>query len=129
LELFSLAPNLLEIICSFAHDGNSNLVAITHRSLKSLTIEANSDGLLQYLILPALQCLDGGNANSGIDEESLELLLARSSPSLISLFIRWSHFQGNYHRLRQGTSHVARTLESLEVEQVSNRHTPHFPTF
>ncbi|KAJ7368711.1 hypothetical protein DFH08DRAFT_983050 [Mycena albidolilacea] len=103
----------------FCHRGN--LVVITHRSLKSLTIEANSDGLLQYLILPGLQCLDGGNANSGIDDESLELLLTRSSPPLISLFIRGSHFRGNYHRLRRCTSHVARTLESLEVEQVSNR--------
>ncbi|KAF8213979.1 hypothetical protein K438DRAFT_1956080 [Mycena galopus ATCC 62051] len=52
LELFTLAPNLSEVTCTY--DPNpGDVVAITHRNLRSLTIRSSAD-ILRHLILPAL---------------------------------------------------------------------------
>jgi hypothetical protein len=88
LELLTLAPNLIEVSCSFVGNHGGPFVMITHRSMRSLTIGKDDEYGLSRLTLPALQHLDVSN----MDFEHYELLLpflAQSAPPLVSLSILW----------------------------------------
>ncbi|KAF8213948.1 hypothetical protein K438DRAFT_2009070 [Mycena galopus ATCC 62051] len=113
LALFALAPNLTEMTCRF-NDPDED-IAITHRSLESLTIlgEHSTVDLMRYLTLPALRCLV---VSEPTDYHSLESFLTRSSPPLISLSVTRSR---SFDHLRQCLPLVGGTLESLEVSKVS----------
>ncbi|KAF8214047.1 hypothetical protein K438DRAFT_1956149 [Mycena galopus ATCC 62051] len=112
LQLFTLAPNLAEITCTFDLDV-TDFIAITHHSLRSLTIGENSDDILEYLTLPALQELhisDTVNCN-----DSLQSFLVRSSPPLVSLSIRRNYWGSGFDQLGQCLRLVGSTLEILKL--------------
>ncbi|KAJ6486441.1 hypothetical protein C8R47DRAFT_1277939 [Mycena vitilis] len=115
LDLFTLAPNLVEVSCDFDSDNHLPSVATTHLRLNSLTLRNGSLDILQYLTLPALKHLD-------LDElayegyHSLEPFLMRSSPPLLSLSVR-ADDDDCYQHWRRCLLLVASTLEKLEVSQ------------
>ncbi|KAF7352422.1 F-box domain-containing protein [Mycena venus] len=108
--LFTLAPNLCEVTCSFRPDDSDHLV-VTHRNLRSLTSHVTD--ILEYLTLPALQHLAVlylSNHHSIVD------FISRSSPPLISLSVPGDHAGTSFNSWGQC---VPRTLESLEICEVS----------
>ncbi|KAF7338032.1 hypothetical protein MVEN_02027200 [Mycena venus] len=116
LKLFTFAPNLTEVTCSFDPD-DQLFAVITHPCLRSLTIgEDNSDDndIIQYLDLPGLRHLDVRYMD---EYDSLEPFLVRSSPPLVSLSVRGD--QSSFSHWRQCMRLVAGTLESLEMHHVS----------
>ncbi|KAJ7368814.1 hypothetical protein DFH08DRAFT_832336 [Mycena albidolilacea] len=122
LELLTLAPNLTEITCSFVPDPDDAPTAITHHNVRSLAIVADGADwadILPYLILPALHHLDV----SAMDNyDTLESFLARSSPSLVSLFVEGA--ASCFDHWSQCIALVDGTLENLEVWGISNETIP-----
>ncbi|KAF8214067.1 hypothetical protein K438DRAFT_1802813 [Mycena galopus ATCC 62051] len=112
LLLFTLAPNLTEMTCTFILE-TGDLIMITHRSLISLTIGDESEDVLEYLTLPALQRLDV----LGMDKiDSLEPFLVRSSPPLVSIALLGT--QSCFDDWVPCMPLVAGSLESLEFSYV-----------
>ncbi|KAJ6515367.1 hypothetical protein C8R45DRAFT_956270 [Mycena sanguinolenta] len=126
LELLTLAPNLIELICKFNRHDSDRSVTITHRNLASLTFTANNvedyfccDDILPHLALPALKHLDV----SGIESyDSLESFITRSSPPLVSLSVKGNTVDSDFDHLRKNLSLVADTLESLEFVDIADAH-------
>ncbi|KAF8214025.1 hypothetical protein K438DRAFT_1802748 [Mycena galopus ATCC 62051] len=115
LSLLTLAPNLIELICTFDPDDTPPM-RITHRSLKSLTAgPLNNFPIIQYLTLPALQFLDVSKMPY---PSSINSFLARSSPPLVSLSMAGSPSSLFYWAPCMPL--VAGTLESLEIRHVSS---------
>ncbi|KAF8214021.1 hypothetical protein K438DRAFT_1802743 [Mycena galopus ATCC 62051] len=112
--LFTLAPNLNELICTFKSN-HTPPRGITHRSLKSLTVcGMRGLGIFPYLTLPALQYLD---VSAIYFPESLRPFLARSSPPLVSLSMIGS--PPSLSRWALSMPLVASTLEILEFRDIS----------
>ncbi|KAJ6515491.1 hypothetical protein C8R45DRAFT_888353 [Mycena sanguinolenta] len=113
LRLFTLAPNLAQVTCTF-YPAEDHYMMITHRTLRSLTIgDDDTSPLLKYLTLPALQCLDISNIET-YDRGDLELVMSflrRSSPPLAS--VSFSGYQIAYWA--QCIPLVADTLKTLEL--------------
>ncbi|KAF8213994.1 hypothetical protein K438DRAFT_1750093 [Mycena galopus ATCC 62051] len=110
-ELFTLAPNLVEVACTLTADHGDISGAITHRCLRSFTVmsECGIEFIHQYLTFPALQHLDLSRVSN---YDSLESFLARSSPPLVSLSVAACESCFDYwHRY---APLVAGTLENLE---------------
>ncbi|KAF8214063.1 hypothetical protein K438DRAFT_1956164 [Mycena galopus ATCC 62051] len=121
LQLFTLAPNLTEITCGFDF-GVADFVVTTHHNLRSLTVDEESDDIIQYLTLPALRYLDVSHADACHD--SLQSFLARSSPPLVSLSVQMNDSDGSdsyFTYLNQCTRLVAGTLKILEIVHVYNK--------
>ncbi|KAF7355765.1 hypothetical protein MSAN_01494400 [Mycena sanguinolenta] len=124
LELFTVAPNLTELTCRFDRDWDASFTVITHHKLTSFTINEDSDDLTQYLTLPALKHLDVSQISR---YEGLESFLARSSPCLVSLSICVNDKDdevSNLYYLGKFLPLVARTLENLELSEVSDDEMP-----
>jgi hypothetical protein len=124
LALFSLAPNLAELICTFEDDGSFPTI-VTHRCLRTLKIDQDSGDIIQYLSLPALQYLDAIYMAS---YDSLESFLRRSSPPLITLFVHGDAELENdedesesFDLLLKCMPLVASTLENFGLAWVSDR--------
>ncbi|KAJ6515418.1 hypothetical protein C8R45DRAFT_1205683 [Mycena sanguinolenta] len=122
MELFTLAPNLTEVTCTFDLNHHASLPMITHPNLLPLT------DILQYLTLPALRHLDVSN-----DEPNryghrshglLKSFLVRSSPPLLSLSLSLADIDETHdlesHNLDECTRIVGGTLESLKFLTVSS---------
>ncbi|KAF7355719.1 hypothetical protein MSAN_01489800 [Mycena sanguinolenta] len=132
MELFTLAPNLTDIKCSFDLNHNASLPMITHCNLISLTTDPHAD-VLRYLTLPALRYLDVSIHDEDCYEPErhedsshpLNSFLVRSSPPLVTLSISFlggdedAYDVESYH-LAQCMRLVGRTLESLECWRISN---------
>ncbi|KAJ6515388.1 hypothetical protein C8R45DRAFT_207849 [Mycena sanguinolenta] len=119
LDLFTVAPNLTELTCSFDRNEDANFAVITHHKLTSFTINEDSDDLMQYLTLPMLNRLDVSQISR---YDGLESFLARSSPHLASLSISMNYKddeERNLYYMRKFLPLVARTLENLEFSDVS----------
>ncbi|KAJ7693813.1 hypothetical protein B0H17DRAFT_1199507 [Mycena rosella] len=120
MELFIVAPNLTEVICSVPYLTFTQTV-ITHQRLQSLilTVSQNDikpDDILCYLTLPALQSLH----ISEMDDtrySSLYPFLSRSSPPLLSLSIRLD--DAYFYDLKECFRCVQPTLETLTMEYPS----------
>jgi hypothetical protein len=133
LALFSVAPNLAELICTFEDDGSFPTI-VTHRCLRTLKIDQDSGDIVQYLSLPALQYLDAIYMAS---YDSLESFLRRSSPPLITLFVHGDAERfGNdedesesFDLLLKCMPLVASTLENFGLAWVSDKTYSPFPTF
>ncbi|KAJ6515484.1 hypothetical protein C8R45DRAFT_1139861 [Mycena sanguinolenta] len=121
LELFILAPNLTRVACSFAPE-DDDFTAVTHYTLKSLTIYEYSSDVIQYLTLPSLQSLDVSSHTEIY--LSLEAFLKRSSPPLIFLSATGIDSDSRESYLRcwaKFTPLIADTLESLQFDDVSTQ--------
>ncbi|KAJ6515487.1 hypothetical protein C8R45DRAFT_956667, partial [Mycena sanguinolenta] len=116
LQLFTLAPNLAELRCTF-HPNGDDFMVITQRSLRFVDLGEESASLLQYLTLPALRCLKVYNYDI---QDWVEPFLRRSSPPLISLTVSGSKID----YWAQHISLVAGTLETLEFMYVSDEDLP-----
>ncbi|KAF8213998.1 hypothetical protein K438DRAFT_1802721 [Mycena galopus ATCC 62051] len=118
LALFTLAPNLIELICTFDPNDTPSM-RITHRSLQSLTVgPLNSFPIIQYLTLPALQFLDVSKI-PWPSSEPFKSFLVRSSPPLISLSIAGHSSSPLVNNWAPCMPLVAGTLESLEIRRIS----------
>ncbi|KAK7062026.1 hypothetical protein R3P38DRAFT_2832947 [Favolaschia claudopus] len=118
MELFALAPALVELTCTFLPALDASLVVTQHLTLESLTV-ADDDGdesldVLQYLTLPALRRLDIFDSKDNHD--SLRLFLARSSPPLISIIVEMNEVC--LDQWRKSLLIVASTLERVELHGV-----------
>ncbi|KAF8213910.1 hypothetical protein K438DRAFT_1927157 [Mycena galopus ATCC 62051] len=121
LELFKLAPNLTEVICSF--DSRHTVPPISHSRLQSLTLICNVAGeetqdILKCLTLPALQCLRISEMYD-TTYSSLRSFLLRSTPPLTTLSIRADN--DGFADCQECLSSVAATLEDLELQHPSPR--------
>ncbi|KAJ7368852.1 hypothetical protein DFH08DRAFT_832454 [Mycena albidolilacea] len=115
MNLFTLAPNLIEARCSVDYISPAQTSFISHSRLQSLTLFTTFDGtgpcdILQHLTLPALQSLHMSEME---DATSLAAFLSRSSPSLRTLSIRID--DDEFFDWGDCLSLVAETLENLEV--------------
>ncbi|KAJ7784082.1 hypothetical protein B0H16DRAFT_1681629 [Mycena metata] len=114
LDLFVVAPNLVNIKCGWA-GGDSNPGMITHSCIKSFAVTDSAyDKILQYLTLPALQHLD---LSEGDTYDFLGSFLERSSPPLISLRVQAD--DPAFAQWHQALVHVAATLEDIEISYAS----------
>ncbi|KAJ7755841.1 hypothetical protein B0H16DRAFT_1690067 [Mycena metata] len=110
LDLFVVAPNLVDVKCHWA-GGDSNPGMITHSRIKSFAVTDSAyDKILQYLTLPALQHLD---LSEGHTYDFLGSFLERSSPPLISLRVQAD--DRGLTQWHQALVHVATTLEDIEI--------------
>ncbi|KAJ7506604.1 hypothetical protein B0H11DRAFT_1971977 [Mycena galericulata] len=120
LDLFTLAPNLSEVLC-LCDFGPYGLPMITHSRLESLTVnesETNWDDLLRYLTLPALRTLDVSRCEGC--EELLPEFLIRSSPPLLTMTIPGDFWEGDIEPdWLDCASRVGGTLEKLTIESPS----------
>ncbi|KAJ7682250.1 hypothetical protein DFH06DRAFT_1160653 [Mycena polygramma] len=123
LELFTLAPHLIEARCAMEYLSLSQTSVVSHACLQSLTLVKSYNGqppadILEHLTLPGLQTLHITSTTDG-EYTSLFPFLARSSPPLRSLSIRihpeifldWADC----------LCAVGATLEHLEVEDPCGR--------
>ncbi|KAJ6486423.1 hypothetical protein C8R47DRAFT_1047444 [Mycena vitilis] len=118
LDLFTSAPNLIEVRCLFDCDpeDTDNLVATTHPTLRSLVlVDGSYDTIIDYLTLPALQHLDVIHMDTYY---YLGPFLERSSPPLVSLSVR-AHTGKAYQVWNNYLPRVAETLEILHIVRVS----------
>ncbi|KAK7062160.1 hypothetical protein R3P38DRAFT_2833761 [Favolaschia claudopus] len=111
LTLFTVAPNLTELICSFECDSD-DLEIVTHSHLRSLTIsETEEVSVLQYLTLPALKRLDISDSPA---YGALQSFFERSLPPLTELVLHGE--QACLESWDEFTPLVADTLESLHIK-------------
>ncbi|KAJ6458635.1 hypothetical protein C8R47DRAFT_1162915 [Mycena vitilis] len=112
MDMFILAPNLIEVACDlFAQDPWTTPV-ITHPNLRRLSItHSGSDDILRRLSLPGLQSLDISNVDQ---DSSLELFLMRSSPPLLSLCLHGDN--SCFDEWHRWTYQVGGTLENLRLK-------------
>ncbi|KAJ7887544.1 hypothetical protein B0H14DRAFT_2695195 [Mycena olivaceomarginata] len=115
MDLFTLAPNLIEARCSVDYISPAQPSFISHSRLQSLTLFTTFDGtapcdILRHLTLPALQSL---HVSEMEDATSLAAFLSRSSPPLRTLSIRID--DDEFFDWGDCLSLVAETLENLEV--------------
>ncbi|KAJ7682210.1 hypothetical protein DFH06DRAFT_289645 [Mycena polygramma] len=115
LELFTVAPNLIEVQCWLDPDETSVLTAVTHPRIRSLTMKDRCSGLIRYLSLPALKYLDVLEMDP-YDYGSLGPFLKRSSPPLESLSVRADH--RCYPKWHRCLPRIAGTLKNLHVSHV-----------
>ncbi|KAJ6521116.1 hypothetical protein B0H19DRAFT_83980 [Mycena capillaripes] len=113
LNLFTLAPNLVEAKCDFQHNEDSPLDMVSHRHLTSFTfMEGSSVEIFDYLTFPALKYLDIRKMES-YQYPLLQQFLFRSSPPLVSLLVRADDdCYAEWHRC---LPRIANTLENLEI--------------
>ncbi|KAJ7682176.1 hypothetical protein DFH06DRAFT_289562 [Mycena polygramma] len=117
LDLFTLAPNLVEVKCDFRHDDDL-VLPTTLPLLSSLTVIEASLNIIHYLTLPALKHLHIHEMDTEY-YDSLEPFLMRSSPPLESLSVRADH--GCYERWRICLPRVDSTLENLQIFSASEQ--------
>ncbi|KAJ7771098.1 hypothetical protein DFH07DRAFT_953716 [Mycena maculata] len=125
LELFSLAPNLVEVECSVEYLENDPPSVISHPRLESLTLSESPSGvepenILPHLALPALHSLDIAAIVSDeiVVPLSLGSFLARSTAPLRTLVANVN--KGSYYDwVEQRLSHIEDTLENLMVYNLS----------
>ncbi|KAJ7044851.1 hypothetical protein C8F04DRAFT_598725 [Mycena alexandri] len=116
LDLFIVAPNLIDVKCDWTGDDISQGM-ITHSRITSFAAtrtDTNSDEILQYLTLPSLQHLDLSKSDT---YDFLESFIERSSPPLISLQV-WAADPA-FAQWHKALVHVAATLENLEISYAS----------
>ncbi|KAJ6539708.1 hypothetical protein B0H19DRAFT_1078714 [Mycena capillaripes] len=123
MMLFTVTPNLTEAKCSvdFLSVFGTPASPILHSRLQFLALVYNFDDpedILQYLTLPALQCLRISEMHD-TSYSSLHSFLTRSSPALISLSIRGDNH--GFSDWQECFSAVGGTLGNLELDQPSER--------
>ncbi|KAJ7608319.1 hypothetical protein B0H17DRAFT_1153819 [Mycena rosella] len=112
IELFDLAPNLIEAKCCLLYTHNNRIIA--HASLQILTVINDSVDILEFLTLPSLQSLDIFNM---IEYYSLVDFFERSTPPLVSLCVRGEFKQLDlWHDCLPFLHH---NLKNLEIRCVS----------
>ncbi|KAJ7129124.1 hypothetical protein C8R46DRAFT_681355 [Mycena filopes] len=134
LQLFQLAPNLVEAKCCFhwTYSTPRFETDITHSGLRSLTLSSSNPvyfgeyitDILGRLTLPALLSLDLPD-DAPTDAAALHSLLYRSNPPLKSLAIQVNiddvEDDGEHPFVQYGASFslVAATLEKLDIHSPS----------
>ncbi|KAJ7462087.1 hypothetical protein FB451DRAFT_1562654 [Mycena latifolia] len=122
LDLFVLAPNLVEVKGSVASMGTIPTSPILHPNLQSLTLSQSEYtitefdfDLLPHLTLPALQFLHTSDIllDSESPADSFCAFLTRSSPPLRTLSVRVSYDM--FDKWDKCFCRVAATLENLEL--------------
>ncbi|KAJ7044862.1 hypothetical protein C8F04DRAFT_1069818 [Mycena alexandri] len=114
LDLFIVAPNLIDVKCDWTGD-DSNPRIITHSCITSFAVaDTISDEILQYLTLPSLKHLDLSKSDT---YDFLESFIERSSPPLISLQV-WAADPA-FTQWHKALVHVAATLENIEISYAS----------
>ncbi|KAJ7167681.1 hypothetical protein C8R46DRAFT_254842 [Mycena filopes] len=128
LQLFQLAPNLVEAKCCFRLTDSSPLAFetdITHSRLQSLTLSSSCSaeditGILGRLTLPALLSLDLPD-DWPTDAAALHSLLKRSNPPLKSLAVHVGvdDVENPFDQYDASFSVVDATLENLDIHSPS----------
>ncbi|KAJ7755919.1 hypothetical protein B0H16DRAFT_1886194 [Mycena metata] len=130
LDLFRMAPNLIEVNCSFRlGEGAMGGSAVTHLSLQSLTLSSpdpveykSISFVLGHLTLPALLSLHLPRPEGWIN--SIPPFLERSRPALRSLSVHFDHDPSHgdypfdhepYDYWNTCFSVVRATLENLDI--------------
>ncbi|KAJ7129207.1 hypothetical protein C8R44DRAFT_776154 [Mycena epipterygia] len=118
MDLFALAPNIVEARCSMQYLLPSPTSVIFHPQLRSLTLTKSVDStkpldILEYLTLPALQTLHISEMED-TSYPSLHTFLSRSSPPLLALSIRLD--DEDFFDWDECFTCVGATLENLELE-------------
>ncbi|KAJ7506515.1 hypothetical protein B0H11DRAFT_1971602 [Mycena galericulata] len=118
LEIFSVAPNLIEVKCSMDYFYHVPPTVIIHPRLQFLTLLKTpsgfeSDNIFPHLALPALLSLDISDSSEYIDPESILSFLTRSAAPLHTLSVdldgdRYDDWAGSLALLEN-------TLENLKV--------------
>ncbi|KAJ7742827.1 hypothetical protein B0H16DRAFT_1693666 [Mycena metata] len=114
MELFSIAPNLLEAKCIAESIHPLPTSTVHHPRLESLTLTPNTDiqvDILPYLNSPSLRYLDVAEMED-TTHASLLAFLTRSAPPLTTLCI---HADDGFADWQECISVVAATLENLEL--------------
>ncbi|KAJ7739921.1 hypothetical protein B0H16DRAFT_1758600, partial [Mycena metata] len=134
LRLFRMAPNLIEVECSFrlSEAAERAVTDITHSSLQSLTLSSpdpvgyeSISFVLDQLTLPALLSLLLPGGEDHTTPESVLSLLKRSTPPLRSLSTQvdqepFDYEQpSSYDRWDECFSAVGATLENLDLDSPS----------
>ncbi|KAK7062117.1 hypothetical protein R3P38DRAFT_2833514 [Favolaschia claudopus] len=117
LDLFTLAPNLVEVKCALLpNEDVFSTTMITHHNIRTLNLDKDCN-LIQPIALPSLQHLDIAKMDS---HELLEPFLKRSSPPLASLSMQaLKGPTGNcFDHLCQCMALVASTLEVVKLCKV-----------
>ncbi|KAF7340211.1 F-box domain-containing protein [Mycena venus] len=119
LELFTLAPNLIEAQCFLLDLSFVPASAILHSRLESLTFSApwgyeNPANPLPHLTLPALRSLSFGQLEES-PVQSLYSFLTRSSPPLRTLSVDVYRERDAFPAWESCFSCVGATLENLEL--------------
>ncbi|KAJ7167673.1 hypothetical protein C8R46DRAFT_1191754 [Mycena filopes] len=125
LQLFQLAPNLIEAKCCFYFSERTpSRRIITHPGLRFLTLSfydnPNFEYILGQLTLPALLSLDLHDG-SPTDAAALQSLFRRSNPPLKSLALQvniddpWDDVEDPFDLHNVCFSLVAATLENLDI--------------
>jgi hypothetical protein len=116
LDIFRMAPNLVEVKCAMGYLPGTDV--IIHPCLQSLTVTISSEGnppadLLDRFHLPALRSLHISDTTRPIDMYSLEDFFQRSAPPLRTLSV--NVYGCAYPRLDDCLSIIGDTLHNLEV--------------
>ncbi|KAJ7462114.1 hypothetical protein FB451DRAFT_1562675 [Mycena latifolia] len=124
LDLFMMAPNLVEAKCTMDEWVPIPTSPILHPCLQSLTLSRSYFGvetfdIFLHLTLPSLQFLHISDSNIEDVTDSLSDFLARSSPPLRTLCARVKH--GTFPDWNSCFSCVAATLENLELRSPNSK--------
>lgn len=116
LDIFRMAPNLVEVKCAMGYLPGTDV--ITHPCLQSLTVTISSEGnppadLLDRFHLPALRSLHISDTTRPIHMYSLAGFFQRSAPPLRTLSV--NVYGCAYLRFDDCLSIIGDTLHNLEV--------------
>ncbi|KAJ7506528.1 hypothetical protein B0H11DRAFT_2219227 [Mycena galericulata] len=116
LEIFSVAPNLIEVKCSMNYLLHVPPTVITHPRLQFLTLLKTPSGfesvnIFPHLALPALLSLDISDSSQYIDPESILSFLTRSAAPLHTLSVNLDA----YDDWAGSLALLDNTLENLKV--------------